>query len=105
MKRKIDYSPRALKDLDEIWDYIEGELYNPGAAEHTVNGLMDKVDGLALFPESGARLEFENGLDSGYRYIIFKHYLAFYHLRPDNVVYIDRVIYGGRDYMRLLFSE
>ena len=22
MQSKIDYSPRALKDLDEIWDYI-----------------------------------------------------------------------------------
>ena len=30
-------------------------------------------------------------------------YLAFYRLRANNVVYVDRVIYGGRDYMRILF--
>ena len=103
MQSKIDYSPRALKDLDEIWDYIEVELCNPIAAQNTVNGIMDKVDGIAAFPESGVKLEFENGLDSGYRYVVFKNYFAFYRLRPNNVVYVDRVVYSGRDYMRLLF--
>lgn len=104
MQSKIDYSPRALKDLDEIWDYIEVELYNPSAAQNTVDGIMDKVEGIAAFPESGAKLVFENGLDSGYRYVVFKNYLAFYRVRPNNVVYVDRVIYDGRDYMRILFS-
>ena len=103
MQSKIDYSPRALKDLDEIWDYIEVELCNPSAAQNTVDGIMDKVEGIAAFPESGAKLVFENGLDSGYCYVVFKNYLAFYRLRPNNVVYVDRVIYGGRDYMRILF--
>lgn len=98
MQSKIDYSPRALKDLDEIWDYIEFELCNPSAAQNT-------VDGIASFPESGAKLVFENGLDSGYRYVVFKNYLAFYRVRPNNVVYVDRVIYGGRDYMRILSPE
>lgn len=105
MQSKIDYSPRALKDLDEIWDYIEHELCNPSAAQNTVNGILDKVDEIAFFPESGTRLEFENGLDSGYRYIRFKNYLAFYRVRPNRVVYVDRVIYSGRDYMSILFPE
>ncbi len=105
MQSKIDYSPRALKDLDEILDYIEFELCNPIAAQNTVNGIMDKVDGLASFPESGAKLEFENGIDSGYRYVVFKNYIAFYRLRLDNTVYVDRVLYCGRDYMRMLFPE
>lgn len=105
MQSEIYYSPRALKDLDEIWNYIELALCNPSAAQNTINGIMDKVDGLAAFPESGAKLEFDNGLNSGYRYVVFKNYLAFYRLRPDNAVYVDRVIYGGRDYMRMLFPE
>lgn len=105
MQSKIEYSPRALKDLDEIWNYIEVELCNPSAAQNTVDGIMDRVDGIASFPESGSKLEFENGLNSGYRYVVFKNYLAFYRLKPDDVVYVDRVIYGGRDYMRILFPE
>ena len=105
MQSKIDYSPRALKNLDEIWDDIGIELCNPSAAQNTVDGIMDKADGIASFPESGTKLVFENGLDSGYRYVVFKNYLAFYRLRPNNVVYVDRVIYGGRDYMRILMAS
>lgn len=105
MQSKIDYSPRALKDLDEIWDYIEFKLCNPIAAKNTVNGIMDKVDGLASFSESGAKLEFEDGIESGYRYVVFKNYIVFYRLRLDNTVYVDRVLYCGRDYMRILFPE
>jgi len=72
MQSKIDYSPRALKDLDEIWDGIEFELCSPSAVQNTVDGIMDKTDGIASFPESGVKLVFENGLDSGYRYVVFK---------------------------------
>lgn len=56
MQSKINYSPRALQDLDEIWDYIEFELCNPSATQNTVDGIMDKVDEIASFPESGAKL-------------------------------------------------
>ena len=65
MQSKIDYSPRALKDLDEIWDYIEFELCNPSAAQNTVDGIMDKVDGIASFPESGAKLYLKTDLIVG----------------------------------------
>lgn len=105
MLRRIEYSPRALKDLDGIWDYIEKELCNPSAAQNTVEGIMDKIDILMSFPEAGAKLEFENGLNSGYRYVSFKNYIAFYRLRSDDIVYIDRVVYSGRDYMRILFPN
>ena len=73
--------------------------------QNTVEGIMDKVDILMSFPEAGVKLEFENGLNSGYRYVSFKNYLAFYRLRSDDIVYIDRVIYSGRDYMRILFPN
>ena len=53
MQRTIEYSPRALKDLDGIWDYIEKELCNPSAAQNTVEGIMDNVDILMSFPEAG----------------------------------------------------
>lgn len=105
MLRRIEYSPRALKELDGIWDYIEKELCNSSAAQNTVEGIMDKIDILMSFPEAGAKLEFENGLNSGYRYVSFKNYIAFYRLGSDDIVYIDRVVYSGRDYMRILFPN
>lgn len=105
MQNKIIYSPKALHDLDAIWDYIESELCNPIAAQHIVDGITNSVDALASFPESGTKLVFDNNLDSGYRYVIFQNYLVFYRLRQTHIIYVDRVIYRGRDYMRLLFLE
>lgn len=104
MQSKINYSPMALKDLDEIWEYIAEELMNPSAAESTVNGIMDAVEGLAEFPEAGARLLFDGTLDSGYRFVIYKDHMAFYHTQ-NHLIYVDRVLYGKKGYMKVLFSE
>ena len=46
MKNKINYSPEAIRDLDEIWEYIAFEFYNAEAAERIVNRIMDTVERL-----------------------------------------------------------
>ena len=51
MKFKTVFSPLAIDDLDEIWDYISDVLKNPIAAENTVNGILDKIDLLENQPE------------------------------------------------------
>lgn len=38
-----------------------------------------------------------------YRYIICGSYMVFHHYQEDTV-YIDRVLYGRRDYMAILFG-
>lgn len=104
MQNKIHYSPQALTDLDEIWNYIALELNNPIAAKNTVNGIMDKVDTLKVFSGAGAILYFFDNLNTGYRFIRYGNYLAFYRV-IDTDVFIDRVIYGKRDYTKILFDN
>lgn len=104
MNYEIKLSSFAASDLDEIWNYIAHVLKSPIAANNTVNGIIDSISVLKDFPESGTILYFESDLQSGYRYVVYKNYLAFYHLF-DNQVYVDRVIYGKRDYMTLLFKD
>ena len=101
---KIVYSPKARNDLDEIWTYISEKLLNPSAAEATVNGILDTIDMLQAQAEIGKPLYFSSDLFSGYRFLVYKNYLAFYRTSKDTV-YIDRIIYGKRDYMRLLFRD
>ena len=101
---KIVYSPKAQNDLDEIWTYISEKLLNPSAAEATVNGILDTIDMLQAQAEIGKPLYFSSDLFSGYRFLVYKNYLAFYRTSKDTV-YIDRIIYGKRDYMRLLFRD
>ena len=101
---KIVYSPKARNDLDEIWTYISEKLLNPSAAEATVNGILDTIDMLQAQAEIGKPLYFSSDLFSGYRFLVYKNYLAFYRTSAETI-YIDRIIYGKRDYMRLLFRD
>lgn len=103
MKFAVKFSPTALNDLDEIYDYTANALKNPDAADNTINKILDKTDLIADNPEMGTRLFFDNDLFSGYRYLVSDNYLAFYRISA-NSVFVDRVIYGKRDFMKLLFS-
>ncbi len=104
MKYKIHYTKESRRDLDEIWDYISSELQNISAAERTVNRSMDAVDQLADFAEIGSPLSSIADVNSDYRFLVTGNYLTFYRVQSSNV-YVDRVLYGRRDYLRILFGE
>ncbi len=103
MKNNIHYSPEAQNDLDEIWEYIAFELCNPQAAENTVNKIMDTVDELENFSEIGTLLSSVTDIESDYRFLTSANYMVFYRVNGLDV-YIDRVLYGRRDYLRILSS-
>ena len=104
MKDNIHYSPEAQNDLDEIWEYITFELCNPQAAENSVNKIMDTVDELENFSEIGAPLSAVTDIESDYRFLTSGNYMVFYRVNGQDV-YIDRVLYGRRDYLRILFPD
>lgn len=104
MKHKILYSKESRRDLDEIWDYIASELQNPIAAERIVNSIMDAVDQLVDFAEMGAPLTSVADVESDYRFLVTGNYLTFYRVY-ENEVFVDRVLYGRRDYLRVLFGD
>ena len=98
---EVHYSEVALADLDDIWGYITLELMNPDAAVNTVNGIIDAIDKLSEYPLSGTPLIALLDIESDYRFVIYRNYLAFYHLE-NNAVNIDRVLYEGRDFIKAL---
>lgn len=98
---EVRYSEIALADLDDIWEYIALKLLNPDAAANTVNGIMDAIDRLSEYPLSGTPLNALLDIESDYRFVIYRNYLAFYHLENDTVN-IDRVLYEGRDCIKAL---
>lgn len=100
---EIQYSPAALRDLEQIGDYIAVELNNPSAALHTLDKIQDGIDKLVEFPKMGAPLSARYEDVGDYRYLVSGNYLTFYREDAENV-YIDRVLYGKRDYVNLLFS-
>ena len=104
MKNKILYTDEARCDLDSIWDYIALDLQNQQAAERLVNKIMDRVDQLEDFAESGMLLSSISEVIGEERFLVCESYLIFYHTGK-SVVTVDRVLYGRRDYLSVLFDK
>lgn len=103
-RNKIHYTAESRRDLDAIWDYIASDLQNVSAAERIVNRIMDDVDHLENHAEMGALLSSIADVESDYRFLVTGNYLTFYRVYGSDV-YVDRVLYGRRDYLRILFGE
>lgn len=104
MTNKVFYTPMALRDIEEIAEYIAVELENPGAAKRIVLEIQDHIDSLEDFPYLGSLLSSIAQVNSDYRFLVTGSYLTFYRILGETV-YIDRVLYGKRDYLRILFPE
>ena len=100
----IKFSPEAVKDLQEIQSYIANELCSQQAADRTVFKILNRIRSLSSFPEMGTPLSAVLSFDTNYRYLVCGHYTAFYRVEQD-AVYIVRILYGRRDFMRILFGE
>ena len=101
---EIKFSPDALEDLRHTKAYISEDLCSETAAIHTIEKILKGIGILSAFPESGAPLSSIVGLDTDYRFLVCGNYTAFYRYEQD-VVYIVRVLYGRRDFMRILFNQ
>ena len=101
---KIKVNPMATEDLMEIKDYITKELENPAAAISVISKIIKKYEELKEFPLMGAGLSSKINVKTDFRYVVSGNYLVFY--RADHeFVYIYRILYAGRDYLKVLFPN
>lgn len=100
---KVVFSPEARKDLLEIGDYVAFKLHNKAAARNLIGKIQTTVLTLQRFPESGTPLDYV-GPNILYRYLICGNYMIFYHLSDDRAC-VDRILYGRRDYLSILFGD
>ena len=103
MSYSIRYSPVALRDLDRVWAEVLEASQSQETAEQYVNGLMDCIAEKKKFPRSASPLYYE-GSFTGYYFVVFKAYMAFYQVREHSVL-VDRVVYRKSDYMRTIFRK
>lgn len=100
---KILVTPAALQDLKDIQSYIADDLSNPTAAVNTVKKIISTYKKLSDTPLMGTLLQQSIHLDIPFRFLVSGNYLIFYKV-TDNVE-IHRIIYGRRDYIRILFND
>jgi len=101
---KVRLSTEAARDLDQIKEYISTDLDNPTAANRVIATITKRIGKLSDFPELGVSLSAILPIETDYRLLVCGNYLAFY-LYEQNKVLVDRVLYGKRDFAKVLFGE
>ena len=101
---KLQVSKAAQKDLQEIKAYLAVDLENPGVAVAAVSKITKKIRLWKDNPLMGPALTAVTDANSDERFLVCGNYLVFYSVTRENI-FIDRVLYGRRDYLRVLFGE
>ena len=93
MSHRIEFSPEALGDLIDLYDYIAGR----DGAERAI-GYIDRIEeccrSLSVFPDRGVR---RDDLRPGLRILGFERRAVIALHIEANTVRILRILYGGRD--------
>ena len=100
----LHLSEEAQNDLVQIKAYIEERLLNPSAALATVSKITKSLRILRTYAKAGALLSSIAEVESDHRFLVSGNYLSFYRTYG-NEVYVDRILYARRDYMRVLFGD
>ena len=101
---KIRVTPTALNDLKEIMSYIENDLSNPIAAKNVIKRIIEDYSRLQFLLHMGPSLSSKVAFDTDYRFIVSGNYIVFYKA-DDEYVSIYRVLYGRRDYLKIIFDD
>ena len=95
---QIIYTPESLDDLRDIHTYIAFRLHEPSTARRLLQRIRNEIHSLKEMPEQCQLVDWEPWHSIGIRYLPVGNYLVYYEVnKADDIVYIDRVFYGGRD--------
>lgn len=100
MKYNIVFTDDALLDTDRVYNEVFKACLDNKTTKDYLNELLEKVELISDFPESGTSL-YIGKLLTDYRYIIYKSYIAFYHF-DNGTIFVDRILYGKSDYLSTL---
>ncbi len=100
----LHLSPGTQNDLAEIKAYLAKELENPNAAISVVGKIAKTMRMLREHALIGAPLSSIADVSSDYRFLVSGSYMVFYRASGKDV-FIDRVLYGRRDYLRILLGK
>ena len=105
-KWRITTLPDAEADIEGIYRYISTTLFEPAIAGNFVARIRKAISSLSQMPERHRLYFNEPWRSKGLRVFPVGNYIVFYHTAPDAcTVFIDAVIYGGRDIDEILVDR
>ena len=100
MEYLLKISPKAEEDFDGIYNYVikDGE----SIAKNQIAVILDALETLKLFPETGIKLSNKISTANDYRFLVInKTYIAFYKIH-DGFIGVYRILRKEQDYLKAL---
>jgi toxin ParE1/3/4 len=97
MRRAIEFSPKALEDLDSIWDYSV-DNFGEARSEIYIRAINAALELVAANPQAARDV---SGIRRGLlKYHVGSH-VIFFRLKGDSVV-VSRILHASMDFPRHL---
>lgn len=99
----ILFTEPAEYDLLDVEYYIHIHLCNPQAADRIVDGIIETIGRLEIFPEKHPLVNDELLSSVGLRMAQFDNYNIFYYYDDmEDVIHIIRILYNRSDWKNIL---
>jgi len=103
MEYDVRTTQAAQTDIVDIHQYISMELLSPATADRMVDTIETSLVNLAHSPHRYPKVLDDSLSAKGYHWIGIKNYMAFFTVdESSKTVYIERILYGRRDWAHLL---
>ena len=97
-KYKVKINPRAIRELDSIYEYIATEKLSPDNAKGQVDRIKKAILNLNTFPQSHQLRNEGRYAGSYYRQLLIDNYLAIFRIdETHKTVYVVTIQYQGRN--------
>lgn len=93
-KYEIEITKEALRDMEEIYNYIANELLSPDNAIYQYNRIAESILQLDIFPEKFRILESNIEKQKEIRRMPVDNYSVFYVIKENRVIVIS-VLYSA----------
>ena len=97
-KYKVRINPRAVRELDSIYEYIAAEKLAPENAKGQISRIKAAILKLDIFPQSHQERSEGRYAGKGYRQLIVDNYIVIFRIdEKSQTVYIVTIQYQGRN--------
>ncbi len=97
-KYKIKINPKAIRELNSIYEYIANEKMDSENAKGQVDRIKKAILSLDTFPQSHQERNEGRYAQKGYRQLLIDNYIAIFRIdEADKVVYVVTIQYQGRN--------
>lgn len=97
-KYKVKINPKAIRELDSIYEYIAKEKLSPENAKGQVGRIKKAILNLDTFPQSHQERNEGRYAEKDYRQLLIDNYIVIFRIdETSKIVYVVTVQYQGRN--------